>query len=326
MIRFLSLGLFLLPVTAFAADWVAVTADLIKAEKPGYGNLCGVAVDHASGDVFINLSDKGLYRSTDQGTTWKKHGPVIKGRTEWPGCLQFDPTGQSKGAVLALVYGAPISLSADRGETWSQLDGKSAHVDWAVVNWADPDAKFILALKHEAQGLMIVSHDGGKSFTEVGKGYASAWIFDIKTAVVAEAKTKDHPKPSFMRTVDGGKTFSPVGEFTATALPKYHDGTLYWLTSDSLITTTDQGKSWKKLSDLKDGMYGPIFGKDAKHMFVLAKSGIIESTDGGATWGKPIAFPKDLKGWSALTWLEYDPKGDVLYVMKMTSDLFRMRR
>ena len=27
-----------------------------------------------------------------------------------------------------------------------------------------------------------------------------------------------------------------------------------------------------------------------------------------------------------LTWLEYDPKGDVLYIMKMGSQLFAMKR
>src|SRR5262245_59448250 len=82
--------------SASAADWEPVTAELIKSEKPGYGGLCGVAVDHSTGDVLINLSDKGLFRSIDQGKSWKKLGPVIKGRTEWPGCLQLDPTGKSQ--------------------------------------------------------------------------------------------------------------------------------------------------------------------------------------------------------------------------------------
>src|SRR5262245_7208860 len=34
--------------------------------------------------------------------------------------------------------------------------------------------------------------------------------------------------------------------------------------------------------------------RDAKHLFELTDSGIKESTDGGATWSKPIAPPKDL--------------------------------
>ncbi len=309
-----------------ASEWEAVTADLLKMEKPGYGGLCGVAVDHNSGDVLVDLSDKGLYRSTDQGTSWKKLGPVIKGRTEWPGCLLLDPTANSQRAVLALVYGAPVGFSSDSGQTWSHANAKSSHVDWAVVDWTDPEHKFILALKHESGGMLIVSHDGGKSFTEVGKGYGPAWIFDKQTAVVAEMRSKDRPKPRLLRTTDAGKTWKPVGDYTATALPKWHDGKLYWIVNGALLATADQGKTFKKLSAVKDGQYGPIFGNTAQQLFILTRSGIVESTDGGSTWSKPIALPKQLKGWSPLTWMDFNPKHDVLYVMKMTSDLYRMKR
>src|SRR5262245_16442621 len=125
----------LLPAPAIAADWEATTADLVKAEKPGYGGLCGVVVDHSTGEVIVNLSDKGLYRSADQGKTWKKLGPLAKGRTEWPGCLVFDPTGKSTRLLMALVYGAPVGMSSDAGDSWSSMDAKSSHVDWAVVDW-----------------------------------------------------------------------------------------------------------------------------------------------------------------------------------------------
>jgi len=316
----------LLTTSAPAADWEATTADLVKAEKPGYGGLCGIVVEPASGHLLIDLSDKGLYRSSDQGKTWKKQGPVIKGRTEWPGCLQFDPTSMKPRLLMALVYGSPVGVSADAGETWNFMDNKSSHVDWCSLDWTDPDQAFVLALKHESGGLLLASHDGGKTFTEVGKGYGPAWVFDDKTAVVAELKTKERPKPRLLRTTDGGKTFDPVGDYSATALPKQRDGTLYWLVDGALLSTKDQGKNWKKLSDVKDGRYGPIFGDDRKQLFVLRNDGIAESTDGGSTWGKPIALPKELKGVSPLTWLEYDPKHDVLYVMKMGSDLYRLAR
>jgi photosystem II stability/assembly factor-like uncharacterized protein len=309
-----------------AADWEATTAELVKAEKPGFGGVCGVVVDRVSGDVFIDLSDKGLYRSADQGRTWKKHGPVVKGRTEWPGCLLFDPARMKPRLLMALVYGAAVGVSPDGGESWKNMDGKSTHVDWCAVDWSDPGLGFVLALKHESGGTLIALHDGGKTFTEVGKGYGPAWVFDEKTAVVAEMKTKDRPKPRLMRTADGGKTFEPCGDYTATALPRSRDETVYWLVEGALLTTTDQGKTWKKVSDVKDGRFGPVFGKGEKQLFVLTKDGIVETTDGGATWGKPVALPKEMKGASPLTWVEYDAKNDVLYVMKMGSDLFRLAR
>src|SRR5207302_4416524 len=141
---------------AAAQDWQPITEALIVAEKPGFGKLCGVVVDHANGNLIINLSDKGFYRSTDQGKSWQKLGTPFKGRTETPGCLMLDPTG-GKRLVSALVYGSPILVSPDRGETLKALHKKSTHVDWCAVDWSDPDLKFIPTLTHESGDLLPVS-------------------------------------------------------------------------------------------------------------------------------------------------------------------------
>lgn len=337
MRRLLALAAAILFVTCtHAADepaWQPMLGDLLKTEKAGFGGLCGICVDRATGDLLINVSDKGFYRSSDGAKTFKRISDTQpKGRTEEPGCFLLDPTGKSKKLVAALVYGSPISISPDGGATWTMMDKKSAHVDWCAVDWTDPDMKFVLCLAHEKGGLLLASTNGGESFTEVGKNYGTGWIFDKQTAVVAEAKTKERPMPSLVRTTDAGKTwkpcgdYSPVGKDSAQALPKLHDGILYWLVDGAIIATSDKGESWKKVCDLKDGRYGPVFGKDAKHMFVLTGPGVIETTDGGATWSKPIAAPKDMKGIGGLTWLDYDAKGDALYIMKMNSDLYKLSR
>ena len=303
-----------------AADWEPITTDLIAKEKPGYGGLSGVVVDHANGNLYVCVSDRGVFRSTDQGKTWERFGKdAVKGRTEWPGCFLLDPTGKTKRFLLARVYGEPIAVG-DGGE-WKTMAKESAHVDFAAIDWSEPDLKFVLAVKHESDGKLLVSDDGGKTFREVGKGYGAAWIFDNKTAVVAEVKTKE-----LLRTTDGGKTFQSVAKHEIKTLPKWHDGALYWLMDGALYRTMDKGEKWEKLGDVKDARYGPIFGKDAKRLFVLTKDGVVESMDGGATWSKPLAPPKEMKGISALTWLEYDPVSDTLYLMKMTSELYKLSR
>jgi hypothetical protein len=312
---------------AAAAEWQAVTVELLKAEKPGYGGLCGVVVDHKTGHVIVNVSDRGFYRSEDQGKSWKRLGEqTIKGRTEWPGCLMLDPVGQGKTLASALVYGEPIAISADGGGAWKFLNQKSSHVDWCAVDWSDPEMKWIFTLKHESGDLLLQSRDGGKSFEDVGKGYGPAWIFDAGTAVVAQAKSKTQPKAGLLRTTDGGKTFQPCADYHARALPKWRGDTLYWLVEGALIASKDKGENWKKVCDLKDGRYGPIFGKDDKHLFVLTGAGVVESVDGGASWSKAIAPPAEIKGVSTLTWMDYDPVHDVLYLMKMTSELYRQER
>jgi photosystem II stability/assembly factor-like uncharacterized protein len=334
--RLLTLSLCLLLATsARAADeWQPVATELLAKEKTGFGGLTGVAVDRATGTLYICLSDRGLFRSTDQGKTWERYGKEVpKGRTETPGCLQLDPTGKTKRFVWATVYGGSVILGSTDADSWRTVNEKCKHVDWYAADWSDPEMKFALAYKHEAGGILFVTRDGGKSFTETAKGHGlGAWVFDADTAMVAlekpksKGKSEDKSKGGIIRTTDGGKTFASVAEYTPVCLPKPQGDSLYWLCEGALLKGTDKGAKWEKVSDVKDARYGPVFGKDAKQLFVLTNAGVIESTDAGVTWSKPLAVPKELKGISMLTWLDYDPKNDLLYVMKMGSDLYKLSR
>ncbi|HEX4609863.1 MAG TPA: hypothetical protein VH092_16825 [Urbifossiella sp.] len=320
-------GVVLLAPAAAPADWRPVTTDLLAKEKTGYGGLCGVVVDRASGRLFVDLSDRGVFTSADRGATWARvEKSPLKGRTETPGCFQLDPTGKTNRLLLPLVYGGPIAVGPAGPGNWRVLDKASVHVDWCAADWSDPDLKFLLALKHESGGVLLRSRDGGKTFTDLGKGHGPAWVFDKDTAVVARMKTKDSPKGGVVRTTDGGETFAPVADFTPAALPRVGADGLYWLADGALHRSADKGQTWAKLGAVKDGRYGPVFGKDAKHLFVLTGAGVVESTDGGAAWSSPVPAPKELKGVSALTWLEYDPTADTLYVMKMGSELYALPR
>jgi hypothetical protein len=325
----LSLGLLCLATPARADDWRPVATDLIAKEKPAFGGLSGVAVDRATGTLFVCLSDRGFFRSADGGKTWERHGAESpKGRTETPGSLHTDPTGKTKRVLAATVYGGPVVVgSTDPAAAWRAMGKKSSHVDWCAVDWSDPGMKFALAFKHESGGLLLVSRDGGKSFAEAGKGHGlGAWVFDADTAVVSLAKSKECPKGGIARTTDGGKSFSPVAEYAPACLPKPRGDALYWLVEGALVKGTGKGAKWEKVSEVKGGRYGPVFGKDARHLFVLTSAGVVESADGGKTWSKPLPVPKELKGVSPLTWLDYDLKNDALYVMKMGSDLYRLPR
>src|SRR5262245_22821303 len=106
--------------------WQPTTVELSQQEKPGFGKLCGVVIDPASGDLTINLGARGLYRSTDPCKSWKRLGDKRRtGRTETPGCPMLDPTGRSKKLGSALVYGSPIIVSPAAGQSSKPLHAKS---------------------------------------------------------------------------------------------------------------------------------------------------------------------------------------------------------
>src|SRR5260370_38754617 len=100
--------------------------------------------------------------------------------------------------VTALVYGSAIAVSPDQAATWRYLDSKPVHIDWCAVDWADPDLKFVLARKHEAGGLLLLSTDSGKAGVEGGKGYGTGWEFDGQNAGVARSRRKGTEQPNLM--------------------------------------------------------------------------------------------------------------------------------
>src|SRR5262249_6794794 len=86
------------------------------------------------------------------------------------------------------------------------------------------------------------------------------------------------------------------------------------------------GKFVRALRESKDAEHDRVRGKDSRHLFELSRAGVIESTDGGNTWSKPIPLPKALKGSESGAWIEYDPKNDLLYVLKPGGDLYKLSR
>src|SRR5262245_39342435 len=188
-------------VAAEKGVWTPIGAAVLAQVKPGYpGKTAGIAVDPASGDVFLVVPDQGLWKSSDRGETFARvDGGKIGGRCETGFALNFDPAG--KRLMCFMIYGGSAG-TADGGQTWTA--SKTSHLDFGGVDWSET-GKCYLALRHESGGLLTLSTDGGQTWQDLQKGFKSLGLFTGKVLVASRGK-------GIERSSDGGATWAQVSE------------------------------------------------------------------------------------------------------------------
>jgi hypothetical protein len=300
---------------AWGGQWVNISEPVSSKVKPGYaGPTAGVAVDRASGDVFMVINDQGLWKSSDQGKTFARvdeHN--IGGRCETGWALQVDPVG--KRLFCFMIYG-DSAMSVDGGKTWNK--SKVSHLDFGAVDWED-SGKRVLGLRHESDGMLTTSDDGGATWRDLEKGFSGCGVFDRKTFVATKAKEK-----GIFRSTDAGATWVAVHRDTPPAgVPVVYKGVGYWPTGVGLLVSKDKGATWSTFGSEVDAWYGPYFGKNERHLIVVGKSGFMETKDGGKTWNVVAPLPPGFEVKRVGPNFAWDPKADIFYASTMTKPTYR---
>ena len=180
-----------------------------------------------SGHLFGPSENRGVYKSTDGGRTWKKTLYVnnqagVSDLVMEPGNPEVFYAGTWR--ALRTPYsmesggeGSGLWKSTDGGETWVSLKEKKGlpKGTWGIVGVAvapsNPDK--VYAIIENAGGGMFVSNDGGETWTLTSNDNnirQRAWYY---TKVFVDPKNENlvyAPNVGFMRSRDGGKTFQSV--------------------------------------------------------------------------------------------------------------------
>ena len=314
----LTLGLLGLSLAASAGEWVNISDPFTATVKPGYGGpTAGVVVDHVSGDVFMVVSDQGLWKSSDHGKTFARvDEKAIGGRCETGWALQADPAGTR--LFCFMIYGGS-ALTTDGGKTWVKF--KTSHLDFGAVDWADT-GKRLLALRHESGGVLTTSDDGGATWKDLEKGFSGLGVFDSKTFVATKAKEK-----GIFRSTDAGATWTQVStETPAAAEPVVFKGVGYWATGKGILASKDKGATWTELGTPVDASFGPLFGKDENHFVVVGKSGFQETKDCGKSWQIVAPLPAGFNVGRVGPNYAWDANANIFYASTMTTPTFKYER
>lgn len=217
------------------------------------------------GDLFKDSEERGVYKSTDGGTTWKKvlYANARAGAVD----LVMDPVDPdilyaSTWNVRRTPYdfssggeGSALWKSTDGGATWKSLMDKEGMPKGAIgiigvtVSPANPER--VWAIIENDKGGVFRSDDGGKTWELVNSDRSlrqRAWYY---TRIYAD--TKDVNKVYVMNvayhvSTDGGKTFeshyAPHGDHHDLWIAPEDNNRLVIADDGGAQVSYDGGKSW----------------------------------------------------------------------------------
>ncbi len=191
---------------------------------PNNPDIVWVAV---MGHLFGPNEERGVYKTTDGGKTWKR--TLFVNNQTGVSDLVMEPGNPSvfyagTWRLIRTPYslesggdGGGLWKSTDGGETWKSITAKKGLPKgvWGIVGVAvaPSNADKIYALIENAAGGLFISADGGETWTlncSDNNIRQRAWYY---SKIFVDPKNENLvycPNVNFMRSRDGGKTFQAV--------------------------------------------------------------------------------------------------------------------
>src|SRR5216117_3054849 len=203
---------------------------------PGKSDAVFAAVP---GALWSDSSDRGLYKTSDSGKTWKQ---VLKGTNLSTGCTEMaiDPTNPNtmfacmwdfrrKGWEYRSGGDGPDKPSAsglfhsnDGGETWTEVTPETNKgfpkkpYGRLAVGIAPSNPKRVYCFVESPASALFVSDDGGATWEQRDKSNWMVWRPFYFARLVVDPKNPDRvfkPDGGMIVSDDGGKSFAVIGGF-----------------------------------------------------------------------------------------------------------------
>jgi photosystem II stability/assembly factor-like uncharacterized protein len=323
-----------LPAPA-ADQWMDISSRLLarltnsgaKAAWPG--GCSGVVVNRSNGDLTIKVVGLGLWRTSDQGETWKQvDAGTITGRDETGWATSVDQNNPNRLASFSLDGLAGWSPD---GTIWRSFKDLGRNWDYGSVDWSAASPKTIIAAKHETTppGEVYLTQDGGANWTKLSihlqgdrNRISMVGALDATTFIYGNGD-------GIHRSRDQGATWTKVSEVNAqTRIPVFFQGAHYLGSTNGLLVSKDRGEHWQAQGSAVDIWQGPFFGRNETEMVVIGKGGVFSTSSAGNIWKLAAGLkPKEGGFIFSPNWFgcyAWDPVRNVLYVSSMGNPVYKL--
>src|SRR5579864_4946612 len=215
----------------------------------------------ATGHVWNDNDERGVFKTTDGGNTWKK---VLAGANGSTGCGMIATSPNESKTVFASMWdfrrqgwtfrsggpGSELYQSTDGGDHWTELnDGNSKGLPakpWGLIALAVAPSKpqVVYAMIESKKSALFHSDDGGKTWNRLDASRFMIWRPFYFANLIVDPKDENKvfkPDGPLLLSVNGGQSFSSVG---GGAHGDFHD---VWIdpNNPNVVYTGDDGGLWR---------------------------------------------------------------------------------
>jgi photosystem II stability/assembly factor-like uncharacterized protein len=215
----------------------------------------------AVGHLWNDNEERGVYKTSDGGKTWRK---VLAGANASTGCAMLSSSKTEPGTVYASMWdfrrqgwtfrsggpGSGIFKSMDGGEHWTEMTSQSAKglpqkpYGRIAVTIAPGKPQTVYAFIESKSSGLFRSDDGGQSWRKLDASQYINWRPFYFANLIVDPKDENRifkPDGPLMFSANGGKSFSDVG---GAAHGDFHD---VWIDpgNTNIVYTGDDGGLWR---------------------------------------------------------------------------------